>query len=60
MNPLSSELPFHVHNWLIISLKDFCIVDRKWLLFSHLSKNQEPVTNAINMNWLTNDDFGLF
>ena len=30
MNPLSSELPFHVHNWLIISLKDFCIVIRKW------------------------------
>ena len=29
MNPLSSELPFHVHNWLIISLKDFCIVIRK-------------------------------
>ena len=33
MNPLSSELPFHVHNWLIISLKDFCIVIRKWLTF---------------------------
>ena len=30
MNPLSSELPFHVHNWLIISLKDFCIVIKKW------------------------------
>ena len=29
MNPLSSELPFHVHNWLIISLQDFCIVIRK-------------------------------
>ena len=33
MNPLSSELPFHVHNWLIISLKDFCIVIRKWRTF---------------------------
>ena len=31
VNPLSSELPFHVHNWLIISLKDYCIVIRKWL-----------------------------
>ena len=33
MNPLSSELPFHVHNWLIISLKNFCIVIRKWPTF---------------------------
>ena len=33
MNPLSSELPFHVHNWLIISLEDFCIVIRKWPTF---------------------------
>ena len=33
MNPLSSELPLHVHNWLIISLKDFCIVIRKWPTF---------------------------
>ena len=33
MNPLSSELPFHVHNWLIISLKDFCFVIRKWPTF---------------------------
>ena len=32
MNPLSSELPFHVHNWLTISLKDFCIVIRKFAL----------------------------
>ena len=30
MNPLSSELPFHIHNWLVNSLKDFCIVIRKW------------------------------
>ena len=30
MNPLSSELPFHIHNWLIISFKNFCIVIRKW------------------------------
>ena len=33
MNPLSSELPFCVHNWLIISLKDFCLVIRKWPTF---------------------------
>ena len=33
MNPLSSDLPFHVHNWLIISLKDFCNVIRKWPTF---------------------------
>ena len=33
MNPLSSELPFHVHNWLIISLKGFCIVIRNWPTF---------------------------
>ena len=33
MNPLSSELSFHVHNWLIINLKDFCIVIRKWPTF---------------------------
>ena len=33
MNPLSSELPFYVHNWLIISLKDFCVVIRKWPTF---------------------------
>ena len=33
MNPLSSELPFHVHNWLIISLKDFCIVNQKMTNF---------------------------
>ena len=33
MNPLSSELPFHVTNWLIISLKYFCIVIRKWPTF---------------------------
>ena len=33
MNPLLSELPYHVHNWLIISLKDCCIVIRKWPTF---------------------------
>ena len=33
MNPLSSELLFYVHNCLIISLKDFCIVIRKWPTF---------------------------
>ena len=30
MHPFSSELLFHIHDWLIISLKDFCIVVRKW------------------------------
>ena len=39
MNPLSSELPFHVHNWLIIGLKDFCIVIRKWPTFWPSNKN---------------------
>ena len=39
MNPLSSELPFHVRNWLIISLKDFCIVIRKWPTFLPSSCN---------------------
>ena len=29
MQPFSSELPFHIHDWLIISLKDFCFVIRK-------------------------------
>ena len=33
MNPLSSELTFYVHNWLIIRLKDFCVVIRKWPTF---------------------------
>ena len=33
VNPLSSELPFHVLNWLIIKLKQFCIVIRKWPTF---------------------------
>ena len=33
INPPSSELQYHVHNWLIISLKDFCIVIRKWPTF---------------------------
>ena len=33
MNSLSSELPFHAHNWLIISLKDFCVVIRIWPTF---------------------------
>ena len=39
MNPLSSELPFHIHNWLIISLKDLCFVIRKWLTFFAIYKN---------------------
>ena len=33
MPPFSSELPFHIHDWLIISLKDCCIVIRKWQTF---------------------------
>ena len=33
MEPFSSELPYHIHDWLIISLKDFCIVIRKWPTF---------------------------
>ena len=33
MHQFSSELPFHMHDWLIISLKDFCFVIRKWLTF---------------------------
>ena len=30
MEPFLSELPYHIYDWLIISLKDFCIVIRKW------------------------------
>ena len=33
VHPFSSELSFHIHNWLIINLKDFCIVFRKWPTF---------------------------
>ena len=33
MHLFSSELSFHIHNWLIINLKDFCIVIRKWPTF---------------------------
>ena len=33
MHPFPSELSFHIHNWLIINLKDFCIVIRKWPTF---------------------------
>ena len=29
MEPFSSELPYRIHDWLIISLKDICIVIRK-------------------------------
>ena len=29
MHLFLSELPFHIHDWLIIGLKDFCIVIRK-------------------------------
>ena len=41
MNPLSSELPFHVQNWLIISLRNFCIVIRKWPTFWPSSLQQD-------------------
>ena len=44
MNPLSSELPFHVHNWLIISLEDFCIVIRKWPAFWPSNEKYEKST----------------
>ena len=33
MEPFLSELPYHIYDWLIISLKDFCIVIRKWPTF---------------------------
>ena len=33
MEPFLSELPYHIYEWLIISLKDFCIVIRKWPTF---------------------------
>ena len=29
MQLFASELPFHIHGWLIISLKDVCTVIRK-------------------------------
>ena len=61
MNPLSSELPFHVHNWLIISLKDFCIVIRKWPTYwpstdchclHNSDKSQALSLNACNTTFL--------
>ena len=33
-DPLSSELPYHIYDWLIISLNEFCIVIRKWQIFA--------------------------
>ena len=33
MEPFLSELPYHIYDWLIISLKNFCIVIRKWPTF---------------------------
>ena len=33
MEPFLSELPYHIYDWLIINLKDFCIVIRKWPTF---------------------------
>ena len=44
MNPLSLELQFHVHNWLIISLKDFCIVIRKRATFWPSSSGPKTYT----------------
>ena len=45
MEPFLSELPYHIYDWLIISLKDFCIVIRKWPTFlpsrTPLSKRRE-------------------
>ena len=46
MQPCSSELPFHIHDWLIISLKDFCIVIRKWPPFLpsiHITENIKSI-----------------
>ena len=55
MNPLSSELPFHVHNWLIISLKDFCIVIRKWPTFWP-SRRKASVSEMLhNLGWQSLD-----
>ena len=53
MNPLSSELPFHVHNWLIISLKGFCIVIRNWPTFWPSSRWQEswPFSDTIQKSF---------
>ena len=39
MEPFLSELPYHIHDWLIISLKDFCIVIRQSLLSLHMTKS---------------------
>ena len=40
MEPFLSELPYHIYDRLIISLKDFCIVIRKWPTF--LPSNLQP------------------
>ena len=40
MEPFSSELPYHIHDWLIISLKDVGIVIRKWPTFLPSNKKQ--------------------
>ena len=37
MEPFLSELPYHIYDWLIISLNDFCIVIRNGQLSCHLS-----------------------
>ena len=41
--PFSLEWSFHIHNWLIISLEDFCIVTviRNWPTFLPSSVSQE-------------------
>ena len=46
MNPILSELSFHVHTWLIISLKDFCIVIRKWPTFWPSMKQQTIIITS--------------
>ena len=60
MNPLSSELPFHAHNWLIISLKDFCIVIRKWPTFWPSKKMAANLTQIINFKVNFHQEFELF
>ena len=60
MNPLLSELPFHAHNWLIISLKDFCIVIRKWPTFWPSKKMAANLTQIINFKVNFHQEFELF
>ena len=55
MEPFLSELPYHIYDWLIISLKDFCIVIRKWPTF--LPSRMFPVhkrVDQLKMNHMFN------